>query len=30
MHGDGRINQIAPERPHSRKYPILVGAALPT
>ena len=26
MHGDGRIDQIAPERPQSRQCAILIGA----
>ena len=29
MHGDSRVDQIAPERPQPRQYPILVGASKP-
>ena len=29
MHGDGRIDQIAPERPQPRQYAILVRAGKP-
>src|SRR5271170_2845537 len=29
MNGDGRINQIATERPQARQCPILVGASKP-